>query len=190
MKSKYFEIERKYTYSEKNWDSFVKLCHKYKPIKSELLEGPDTYYENSSGEVLRFRISDDLCELTVKSRHSKSSTLIRDEVDLNIKKNSIKTILKFIKSLGFKKLFRIRKTCHLFWFEDKLGTLNVTIYKIPYNGTTHTYVEIEPEKGLDAEVAKKLINKWEKKLDLAPWRRLNKTLLEIFSNKETKLKER
>ena len=188
-KFKFLEIERKFTYKETKWDSFVSLCRTLSPIEELEVSGPDTYYERpNTSEFLRWRYSEDLQELTIKQRHSKASTLVRQEIDLSITENNVKTVLKFIKDLGFTKLFRIRKTCHIFWFQEEDSTVSVVIYKVTCkNMEDRVFVEIEPEKGIGISKAKLLIRKYEKLLNLKPHQRINNSLLELYSNKTTPL---
>lgn len=183
------EIERKFKYKGSQWESFVKLCRSLNPVDELEVTGPDTYYANPEKSVfLRWRHSQDLNELTIKERHSSSSTLIRKELDLDVTKNHPKTLLSFIKSLGFSKLFRIRKTCHIFWVEDTQGVVSIVIYKVVCKGRKdRVFVEIEPDKGLSIANAKFLIRKYEKLLFLAPHQRINNSLLELYSGENTPL---
>lgn len=189
MTSKLLEIERKYRTQKDDWDAFVSLCRSLKPSTELEIGGPDTYFEKDDS-ILRWRYGLDISELTVKSRYSRNSSLIRQEVEIDVSENSAKEVLNFIKSMGFKKLFRIHKTCHIFWFKDDLGEVCAVIYKV--FSKTHKpkyFIEIEAEKGLSVEVSKKLIRDWELKLKLSPSRRLNSTLFEIYSGQLTKLME-
>lgn len=190
VRSRSLEIERKYRSEKSGWKSFVSLCKSKKPHAELEVDGPDTYYDNGS-VVLRWRCGEDISELTVKSRYSTSSSLIREEEEVYLKghDNSARGVIRFLKKLGFKKLFRIHKHCHIFWFKDRSGgEISVVIYKVTCRGKKDMYfIEIEAEKGQSVAVSKKLIGRWEKKLSLLPSRRVDKTLFEIYSGRKTKM---
>jgi adenylate cyclase class IV len=185
--TKFLEIERKYKANTVDWDSFVKKCKKLKPYKELITSGPDTYYERGNF-VIRWRCGEDSNELTIKSRFAKKSSLLRKEVDLKIPFNSPKTVINFIEGIGYKKIFRIYKYCNVFWFQDDIGKVSVVIYKVKSKKhPDRFFIEIEAEKGQSIKTSKKLIKKWEEKLGLKKSWRINKTLLEIYSDKKTKI---
>ena len=151
-RSKSLEIERKYRSRKSFWNSFVSLCRSKDPYLELEVDGPDTYYDNGD-VVIRWRLSQDTSELTIKSRYSASNSLIREEEEIALKSkgNSVRGVLRFIRRLGFKKLFRIRKYCHIFWFKNGLGEVSVVIYRVRSRGKKDRYfIEIEAEKGVDA----------------------------------------
>jgi adenylate cyclase class IV len=185
---KFLEIERKYSSKLSEWDLFTSICKRLKPIKRKLVEGFDTYYKNED-KVLRWRNGSDLAQLTIKSRYNKHSSLVREELEINIDNNTEKEVISFIKGLGFKKLFRIKKTCEIFWFKDKLGEVCIVIYKVLCKKhKDRIFIEIEAEKGISVKNSKKLVKKWEDKFEFLKYRRLHKTLYEIYSGKDTYLK--
>lgn len=185
----FLEIERKYRANWINKEEFIDKCKLNKPYKKLNITGPDTYYENNE-YVLRWRRSKDTNELTIKHRLSESSSLVREEIDLKVPNNHPKTIIKFITSLGFTKLFRIYKECSIFWYKTDKGTVSVVFYTVrKKNDKDRQFIEIEPEKGIPIHQSKSLINEWESKLGLSPGSRLNSPLLEIYSNKNTLLLE-
>jgi adenylate cyclase class IV len=189
-KSKLLEVERKYKSSKKEWEDFILLCRSMNPTQEKLVGGPDTYYINNENTVLRWRAGSDVSELTIKSRYKLSSSLVRREVEINLADNNPKTIIKLIDLMGFRKLFRIRKTCHIFLFDYEGSSMCVVIYKVENKNQKDNYfIELEPEKGLPVEEAKKFIREWEKKLGLKTFKRLNETLYEIYSGNTTKLVE-
>lgn len=180
----YTEIEQKYEADGVDWDKFVKKACSFGPFKQLKIYGPDTYY-TVGRQTLRWRAGKDKSELTVKSRYSDKSTLVREEIDLNIGGNSSKTIIKFIRALGAKRLFRIYKDCHIFWFERKEGSVSVVIYEVSCKGKKkRQFIEIEAEKGQNYKASKKLVRVWEKRLKLKPNKRINKSLYEIYSGKK------
>lgn len=187
LNTKFLEIERKYIANSVDWNGFVKLCKSFKPYKELYVEGPDTYYENGES-VIRWRHGSDLSELTTKSRFTKKSSLVREEIDLKILGNSAKVVIKFLRNIGYKKIFRIKKYCHIFWVQNNIGKASIVIYKVQSRVHPDKYfIEIEAEKGQSVKTSKELIKYWEKELGLKKHWRINKTLLEIYSDKETKL---
>lgn len=187
VNTRFMEIERKYTANTVDWDVFVKKCKKMKPYKELIVSGPDTYYENGDS-IVRWRYSEDLSELTTKSRFTKKSPLLREEVDLKIPSNDAKTVIRFLDSLGYEKLFRVNKTCHIFWFETIHGKVSVVIYKVvSKDHPDKFFIEIEADKGQSIKKSKELVRYWEDRLELKKHWRINKTLLELYSDRETQL---
>lgn len=185
---KFLEIERKYKSNISEWNLFVNVCKRLKPIKEFVVTGLDTYYRNRS-KILRWRNGKDLVQLTIKSRFAKHSSLVREELEIELLGNSDKQIISFIKGLGFKKLFRIKKHCHIFYFKDKLGEVCIVIYKVmSKKHKDKIFIEIEAEKGLSVKNSKKLVKEWENKFSFLKYRRLHKTLYEIYSGNKTALK--
>jgi len=185
----FLEIERKYTANTVDWDDFVKKCKTFKPYRELLVRGPDTYYENGES-IIRWRVSPEINELTTKSRFTTKSSLVREETDLKTPGNNLKTMMKFIDNLGYEKLFRIWKTCHIFWVENEIGKASIVIYKVESKDhPDRNFIEIEAEKGQPIKESKELIRYWEKELGLKKHWRINKTLLEIYSDRETQLLE-
>ncbi len=180
--TRFLEIERKYRANSEDWSEFVTLLKGLGPSKRLLVEGPDTYYENGD-RVLRWRHSKDKPELTIKAKTSATSNLVREEVDYPAKGDA-RTTMTFVRALGYKKAFRIRKKCQIFWYERKEGNVNVVIYDVTCRGhRTRRFVEIEAEKGMDLELSKRLVDEWEKKLGLSPRQRESRSLYEIYSGK-------
>ena len=189
--SKSIEIERKYSCSKEQWNSFIDLCRSKNPSNEVVVEGPDTYFKKDD-LVVRWRYSEDLSELTIKSRYSKSSTIVREESEIVISEdNQPKMVLLFLKRLGFKKLFRIKKYCHIFWFNTPDGEICAVIYRVvSKNRRDRYFIELEAEKGLSVSVSKNMIRKWEKELNLPVHRRVNESLYEIYSGEITKMVDR
>lgn len=184
------EVEYKYRANWINKEKFISKCRKFKPFEYLKVSGPDTYYENGEGKILRWRHNEDLDELTIKSRMSNSSSLVRQEIDMECTRTPVKDIIKFIEILNFKKLFRLYKDCEIFWFKGKTGTACIVYYTVHHKGRRdRSFIEIEAEKGqnLTIKQSKELVLEWEKKLKLKPEQRLNATLLEIYSDKKTSL---
>jgi adenylate cyclase class IV len=154
------------------------------------ISGPDRYYENGK-DVLRWRQSEDLAELTIKRRASKKETFVREEIDLKIEKQPHEDVENFIGLLGFKHSFTIKKDCHIFWFSDTNGDVCVCAYKVHSDNKPPLYViEIEAPKGLAVFLSKKMVSKWEKVVGISSKKRVNKSLYEIYSGKKNKLAEK
>lgn len=188
--SNFLEVEYKYRANRIDKYNFLKKCLSLNPCKNIVVTGPDTYYENKNGSVLRWRLSEDLNELTIKKRFSKKNSLVRKEVELDISDNSVKNTIRFINTLGYKKLFRIYKECNIFWYNTELGQVCVVYYTVSHKTKQkRNFIEIEVEKGQNITVdsAKKLVKEWENKLSLNPNQRINSTLLELYSDKKTEM---
>lgn len=188
--SKSIEVESKYSTSLKEWDSFVLKCKSQKPYKEAITFGQDTYYKKDD-LVVRWRQSTNLIELTIKSRFSKKSTTVREESEITLSRNNLTgDILLFLKRLGLKKLFKIKKSCHIFWFNDKHGEICAVVYKVEHRGAEDKYfIELEAEKSLPISISKNMIKRWERKLGLSPDKIVNNSLYEIYSGEMTKMVE-
>jgi adenylate cyclase class IV len=187
VQNKSLEIERKYSLDPPKWDQFIKQMKDFHPDKEKIAEGPDTYYQNGD-VVLRWRNGTDLSQLTIKSRYSLRSSIVREEIEVDLSENTARMTIGFIKSLGFKKLFRIHKKCHIFWITNPIGEACIVAYKVACKGRKERYfIEIEAQKGMSVYDSKKLIDFWEKRLKIAIPRRLNETLFEIYSGQTTRL---
>jgi len=191
FRSYQIEVERKYRSSKKDWKSFIQKCKFLSPSDELVVDGPDTYYGNSEGRVLRWRYNSDKSELTTKARYSMASTLIREESDIEMKNTPVRYIISFIRALGFKKLFRIRKYCHIFWFDEPEGNVCAVIYRVTCRGKVDKFfIEIEAPKGASLSSSKRMIRKWEQILEIPSHRRINQSLFEIYSGKITPMVKR
>lgn len=182
------EVEYKYQPKNLKRHVFLARCRALSPRQRLVVSGPDTYYGSRSGHILRWRHSADKDELTTKYRTDPRNSLVRRETDIDVSGNSVKTIIRHIQSIGFKKLFRIYKDCHIFWYRDRRGAVSVVYYTVrSKNQPDSDFVEIEVEKNqyMSIDDAKDLVVQWEKALGLSPQHRINKTLYEIYSGRKT-----
>ena len=185
--NKYLEIEYKYKTQRDKWDAFVTKCRIFNPVSELRTGGPDTYYTKGT-QTLRWRYGEDISQLTMKSRMSNWSPLVRTELEINLERQSPRNIISFIHSLGFKKLFRIYKDCHIFWFATEEGKVSVVIYRVIAKNREDAYfIEIEAEKGQSLKTSKGLIRMWQERLGLTSTQRSAETLLEIYSEQRTEL---
>jgi len=185
----YLEIEKKFPVSEKTFSSLLKKISRMKHKDWYYVEGTDTYYINGTTN-LRMRLDDEMCELTYKGRYSSGSSLIREESDIRLplKDNGVRSIIKFIRNIKFKKLFRIRKDNYVFKFKEKAGLVVVSLYKVECKNKKDRYfAEIETQKGIPTEESLKLISKYQKMIGLDGHKAVNKTLFEIYSGLETEV---
>ena len=187
IKSEILEIERKYSSYKGEWGIFIDLVRSKSPHRELEVDGPDTYYQKDN-VILRWRMGPDISELTIKSRYSLSTSLIREESEISLSNNKPRHVMTFLNRLGFKKLFRIRKNCHMFWIKNDIGVACIVIYKVSSRNQEEKYfIEIEAKKGLSIAESKELIRYWEKELNLPTHRRMNQTLFEIYSGQITRL---
>lgn len=177
-----YEVERKFTATAKDWAPFVKLCRSFNPDKELIAEGSDTYYCRDN-TYLRWRLSGDLSQLTIKERLSNRSSFIRAEKEVDMTNTAPRAVIAFIKAAGFQKMFRIQKRCHICYFH---GEVSVVIYEVfGRDVDTRHFIEVEAEKGQDPDSAKRLVSKWCKELGLTEDQRIDATLFEIYSNRRT-----
>jgi len=189
---KSLEIERKFTATKADWEPFVALCNSLAPSRVLEVSGPDTYFTRQD-TVLRWRHNKDLDELTIKERLSNRSSFVRDELEIKLTSGiAPKEVLSFVKAAGFEKLFRIRKHCVVFWFQDSaVEQVCVAIYRVEHRGSEDQwFIEIEAKKGENPEASKRAVMAWAKDLGISPDRVIDKTLLEIYSDRRTALKPR
>lgn len=202
------EVELKYAAGE------VSIAHFTEAVKElalvtfdELVEpnitekGLDTFYE-VNGKVIRYRrlAGDSKGELTIKTRHSNKSTLVRTEVDVPVATDAA-TIDAFMEQLNAKELFTLRKDYVLFHIpgisERRKYVLDVVRYNAfeadligrPDVSPKHepvTFIEIEVQKDSDIshEEAMEIVGiagrKLAKKLSLG--KPLNISLFEHFNS--------
>lgn len=184
-KNKPIEVERKYRARGRDWAPFVALCRSKSPGRELETMGPDTYFLRGD-TAIRWRVGKDISQLTIKERLSKVSSLVRNEYEIDLAFPSPRAVIAFIKALGFEKLFRIRKQCHIFWYHSEQGNVCVVIYRVSCRGFKDRYfIEIEAEKGQDEKASRHLVKQWEKALGLSPDRRISRTLFEIYSKRVT-----
>lgn len=183
------ELEFKYKADEVALKSFLDLMNTLPFLKTKNVSSWDTYYtlDSNKEEFQRFRDSD-TPELTKKRKVKTSNNWERVESDLPLDVNRInEKIVNFHVGLdGYKKNFKIFKTCFIFWFNE----VNF-VYYIVYDEDMHEqgrFIEVEVNKdkipdlgGIDKAFEK--LKQQEQilfKLGISPQNRLKKSLFEMF----------
>jgi len=198
MKNKYYEVEIKYKADHIDWNSFVKTIRRDEDslIEEVKVTGPDQYYRLGVS-IVRYRHNfGGFHELTVKTRTSSKTTIVREEIDLNlINHTDPKDVEKFLVTSGYKREFTIVKKCHIFKLTCQAGLGSIVIYDIYRLGESkkrQRFVEIEGDKNQSIQVNKKWLSYWEKKLEKVNLNKkdiYNLSLYEIFSNKMYRVKK-
>lgn len=161
MLSEHEEIEAKLEADNVNRDNFESwIWGRYKVMRLFRGGGPDTYYENAAGAVVRHRVAGDRNrhELTVKKRQSEVSTRSRVEVDLHFgKRTQPESVEAFLEATGYERRLQLMQDATVFWIQE-IGVrgavpLAVSIYdvwkvKAPIK-SRRRFIEIEAEKGAD-----------------------------------------
>lgn len=200
MISEHNEIEAKMAADGVANDAFWQWMVQKRFWKSEIVAGPDTYYERDDS-VVRHRSDrrDGSHELTVKRRKSTKSTRDREEIDLHFaKRTQGKDVDAFLKATGYTPVFTLVKIAHIFWVEDDDVPLTVVIYDVwqqppgkpPLKrppADAKRFIEVEVEKGstIAKFYAKTVLDKWVKELrqQFGLSEPLNDSLYEIYSGK-------
>ena len=192
MSDAYRELEYKYKADNVSLSDFTTLMENLNPERRLDISSWDVYFtpETQSGEVekfMRFRDSD-IPELTIKRKTKSSNNWDRVEIDLPLSKElaTERIVGDFVALEGYKKNFKIYKTCFIFWFD----LFNV-VYYIVYDENMKEkgkFIEIEidkkkvPEIGL--EEAKSMLNDIEKNtldvLNITHKNRMRNSLFELF----------
>ena len=128
-------------------------------------------------------------ELTVKRRISKSSTTVRGETDLLLRRDTKNpTVGSFLSMLGYKHEFTIVKRCHIFTIKNHIGIAIPVIYDIWLEGQeddVKRFIEVEGDKSQSQEQNEKVIAYWkeilEDRFELTNKHLSKLSLYEIFS---------
>ncbi len=118
------EIEDKFVADELAYESFRDWCESraLKPYQFLQAEGPDVYYGNQCGHVVRHRWGGGAGELTVKLRKTSGSITDRVEIDLLFSnKNSVNDVTSFLLATGWERELTIFKTAEIYDFQLPSG---------------------------------------------------------------------
>lgn len=209
------EVELKYDGSSTTPDAFSKAAEelikeleaKYPKVTvywdiNTIQKALDTFYKVGEAVVRYRRFQDEpQGELTIKSRHSDSTMISRDEVDLPVLADGIQ-VAAFMGALGGKELFSLRKDYILFEIaipghdDQNYFTLDVVMYdaflvnpkdkNLERRSFTKkvTFIEIEvgKESLVETEEAMEIVGNLGKKLSkkLKLGKPLNVSLFETF----------
>jgi adenylate cyclase class IV len=188
MENEFKELEFKYRADTISLSSFNKLMSELKFFIKKDVSSWDTYFTKGDNkeEFKRFRYSDKP-ELTKKRKVKTANNWERFESDLPLDSTRLTdNIVEFYVSLdGYKKNFKIYKTCFIYWFEN----VNI-VYYIVYNEDMNEqgrFIEIEINKEkiplLGIDKAFEELKSYEQQLTvlgISPQNRLKKSLFELF----------
>ncbi len=198
-KLQFRELEYKYNADNLSLTEFKKLMteiirlHPDKETKVVEVSSWDTYFTNENGEFIRFRHSHLQPELTIKKKINPANNRHRIEVNLPLDRFDFRgdkleeVVRAFVEGLGYKKNFKIYKTCFIFY----VGDLNY-VYYIVYDENMkelRKFVEIEysEERAKDrteSEVYEELdfFESYLERLGIGSKNRMRKSLFELFKS--------
>jgi len=184
------ELEYKYNAESVKLTDFQDLAESLAPIKKIDASSWDIYYTDSKHEerFVRYRESD-TPELTIKRKTKSTNNWERVEVDLPLNPDKIteRIVETFVSLEGYKKNFKIYKSCFIYWFDNT----NMVYYTV-YNENMKEigrYLEVEVNKEklkeLPVEELKKELGNLEvelEKLGITRKNRMKRSLFEICKN--------
>lgn len=184
--SKFLEIEVKYDATGITAKEFIRAVRKEFGRKFRHVKGTDVYYKKGSNSI-RYRRTTDLQELTVKKRHSKKSTTVRTEVNLELPSfDQTRETDALLKLIGYDKHVTLKKSYYIATFpvhSDLEGIGEIVWYEVKSRGKpTRQFIEIEVRGSPDN---KKNLAYLEGRLKLAvnslqDKEPLNKSLYELY----------
>jgi len=183
---KNIELEVKFRIGLEKQFEFKNLVSESGDFTFLYVESDDIYYVNDDGDFLRYRFSDDKkekrAELTFKKKLNEHNNNKRIEVNLRVDPNTPELVGDFAEGLGYKRNFRINKSCHIY----KKSDVTVVFYTVQCeNGTIDHFIEIEVAEnaGFTEDEGWGIIREWERKLEplgIKPQNRLRKSLYEMY----------
>lgn len=195
--SNYFtELEYKYLADNIKLSDFRKLMESY-PNEwlniDDRIFGPtvkevssfDIYYTASLEHFIRFRMSKQSPELTIKRKNNETNNWDRVEVDVPLSPEATEeTVEKFVNLLDYKKNFKIYKSCFIYFF-DNFNTVYYTVYDEEMKEVGR-FIEIEINKdkvkmlGDNASIVLKQVENSLEALGITAKNRLKKSLFEMY----------
>lgn len=184
------ELEFKYNADNVKLTDFQMLASSLNPKSQITVSSWDQYFTKNNSEdfFIRYRESD-TPELTKKRKTKSTNNWERLEVDLPLDKNKIndKIVETFVSLDGYKKNFKIYKSCFIFWF-DKTNMVYYTVYDENMKEIGR-FIEVEVNKDKieikgKEECLKELSNleKELEKLGITKKNRMKRSLFEIYKN--------
>jgi adenylate cyclase class IV len=189
--AKYKEIEYKWQadhVSRSNFSETIKSLFQEKKIiyKGILAEGPDYYYSNSDGYVIRHRNSADINEITLKLREKSTGITVRKEINIPLSKEStVLDMQSFLRGLGFKNDVKIHKSCDIFYIKNKKAEIDIVWYQVTSAGRRpKVFIEVEVAQTSE-KYGLKILKKWAKLLEktFKLKEKSDLSLYEIYSGK-------
>jgi len=194
------EIEAKLAADHVNIEAFKKWMFTNRNIEKFVeITSPDTYYEQGDRAVRQRGDDDDAHhELTIKLRKNENST--RDRVEIYLKfspDTSAFNVRCFLEAAGFKRVFTLTKTAHIFWVRHsdnfKMSYVIYDVWKVGGLDKPRRFIEVEAEKGsnVTVETAKRRVREAVRELRdmFALGEPLNDSLYEIYSGKKYQVQQ-
>lgn len=128
------ELEYKYNAQKIELKDFTELMTVLQYDRRIDVSSWDAFFTNHEKETkfLRYRMSENNPQLTVKVKVDDSNNWKRVEVNIPLDPNTKPSLLEFtvehfVQELGFTKNFKIYKSCFIFWF-DNYNYVYYTVY--------------------------------------------------------------
>jgi len=194
MSNQFKELEYKYNADKVGLAEFTalmnKIGQKMYPIEKVIeVSSWDIYYTNPKKEFIRFRMSENKPELTIKRKTNELNNNDRIEVNVPVAPTlNEPTVDAFTNLLGYDKNFKIYKSCFIYFFPE----VDI-VYYIVYDENLREqgrYIEIEvlekyaEHPGNPAEVCFARLKTYENflsEIGITPQNRLKKSLFEMYS---------
>lgn len=188
MSNHFIELEYKYNADDIKLSDFQKLMEDIPSyVETKEVSSFDIYYTATAEKFIRFRMSKLTPELTIKRKNNSTNNWDRVEVDLPISPEATETTVEtFVGLLGYKKNFKIYKSCFIYFF-DNFNTVYYTVYDEDMEEVGR-FIEIEINKDkVDdlGEAATSTLKEIEDKLStlgITSKNRLKKSLFEMYVN--------
>lgn len=194
MSNQFKELEYKYNADKVGLAEFTtlmnKIGQKMYPIEKVIeVSSWDIYYTNEKKEFIRFRVSENKPELTIKRKTTDQNNNDRIEVNVPVSPAlNEPTMDAFTNLLGYNKNFKIYKSCFIYFFPE----VDI-VYYIVYDENLRElgrYIEIEvleeyakhPSNPSEICFARlKTYESFLSEIGITPQNRLKKSLFEMYS---------
>ena len=186
MSNHFTELEYKYRADDVKLSDFQKLMEELPTyIETKEVSSFDIYYTATAEKFIRYRMSKLTPELTIKRKNNTTNNWDRIEVDLPLSPDATETTVeKFVGLLGYKKNFKIYKSCFIYFF-DNFNTVYYTVYNEEMKEVGR-FLEIEINKDKVEELGDnttEVLKKVEDTLsifNITSKNRLKKSLFEMY----------
>jgi len=183
----YKELELKFRADDISLVKFQELMATLFPQRLIEVSSHDIYYTNKNNDFIRFRKSEIKPELTIKRKNTDKNNQDRIEVNVPVNTSDENLISAFAHLLGYRKNFKIFKSCWIYFFEN----VDIVYYCV-YDENMHEtgrFIEIEvlEDKNLSKEKSFEELYSYEQKLSslgISPKNRMKKSLFELYKNDE------
>ncbi len=182
----FFEIELKFKADDVKLEDFTTKAKSLTPSYIKVCDfGSHDYYYSDNDRFMRWRLSNTSPELTTKLKHHENNNIVRTEVNIPLKEvPSLEMIDTFSKMHKLEYDFHIWKMARVFYFSDVL-----LAYYLVYDANMKEldrFIEIEAREDVkfaSPEVAKGVVETYERLMGFSPQRRIKLSLFERYSNR-------